>query len=383
MTNRRLKVIHIHTDLKFIKATSRFEGNYFENLSFVILKERQHSKFEDNNEIKYFKDNKRNLKKIISLCSDAEVVVLYNLCGRKSFISNRLPENTQIIWRFFGQELYSKLWKELISEETLLLLSENKLRLFYTTKKKTNRIISFLKNRINFSGEFQSALKKINYFACLSEEEYCYLKHYWPNLPAFLKLPVRKPEGEIKAYTPNEKQRIIIGNNKSRYNNHVDIVNIIKKANIVDKSYSFEMLFNYGNETKYSSIIRKLVKESKNIRLIEGFMHYDEFENYYEGTRAFVLNGYRQMALGNIFIAFEKGTKVYLNKKNPVYNWLKSEEFLIFTIEDFIKDLKTDNLLLEESLARHNLNCYKKIAQKYSENHFQEQLYLKILENNP
>jgi dTDP-N-acetylfucosamine:lipid II N-acetylfucosaminyltransferase len=93
----------------------------------------------------------------------------------------------------------------------------------------------------------------------------------------------------------------------------------------------------------------------------------EEFNNLYLDTIALVINGYRQMAMGNIFEAFKNGTKVYLNEKNIILKWLREEGFLLSSIDDFAFDLKNELIELNENEITHNQNQLIKLASKYSQ----------------
>jgi hypothetical protein len=89
---------------------------------------------------------------------------------------------------------------------------------------------------------------------------------------------------------------------------------------------------------------------------------------------AFVLNGYRQMAMRAVFESLTSGVKVYLNKKNIILQWLKEEGFLIFNMEDFSIDMAKDNLFLSNDQAEYNTIQFEKFRSKYNLEDFQKEL---------
>ena len=102
-----MKAIHIHTDLKFISNTNRFEGNYFENVIVIIGNVNDY-----NGPFKksawFFDKSLNSVHKIIKLCAEADLVVLYDLDYIKCKIALGLPTKMTIAWRFFGHELYAR-----------------------------------------------------------------------------------------------------------------------------------------------------------------------------------------------------------------------------------------------------------------------------------
>ena len=108
------------------------------------------------------------------------------------------------------------------------------------------------------------------------------------------------------------------------------------------------------------------------LSMLTSFVPATEYEMLYSRAAAFVFNGWRQMAMGNIFIALNNSVKVYLNKKNTAYNWLKSEGFSIFTIEDFEKDITNGNFFLSEKDANNNIKSLDLLSEKYSYQQFRD-----------
>ena len=373
--NKRLKVIHIHNDKKFIDITKGFEGPYFENFVVVIGEKGNYKGFYENSAC-YFKPSLSNVKKIISLCTTADLVVFYNLDNIKSFIANQLPEKVKKAWRFFGTELYKKIPEVVYSDLTQNVLNETgKSKLNELVKRKINQTKSLLKWRRSFEKEFERAIPKIDFFIGLCKEEYDFLKTYWGELPNFIQLPVfLKRE---KSSNHQKKDLIIVGNNRSAYNNHLDVLKLIKENNMIDAT--FVMPFNYGVETLYSKKVRDAAKSISNVELLEDFLTVSEYEMLFKKAKAAVFNGYRQMAMANVFFAIRNDVKLYLNKKNIVLEWLRNEGFFVFTIQDFQNDLKNNNLMLSKNEASHNASQFKKLENENNLEIFQKKIYTSAL----
>src|SRR5699024_1419419 len=91
-------------------------------------------------------------------------------------------------------------------------------------------------------------------------------------------------------------------------------------------------------------------------------------------SSAFVHNGYRQMALGNIYAALRNGVKVYLNEKNVIMQWLLNEGFLIFSLNEFQNDIECDNLRLSQDQAQTNIDRLTQLMKNYTIEHFQQNI---------
>ncbi|MFW6009489.1 MAG: hypothetical protein ACOCP8_09525, partial [archaeon] len=213
--------------------------------------------------------------------------------------------------------------------------------------------------------------------------EYNFLLKYYNQLPEFIKLPygdfkdIKLPPFDLKKTT--EKPVIIVGNNRSSYNNHFDIIELIENSSNKEK-YNFSFLINYGTINSYSTKLYKILKDRKYYSGLTNFFPFNEFVTLYQKSTALVINGYRQMAVGNIFLGIQNGLKIYLNKKGVVYHWLIEEGFKIYSLEDFKNDIDNNKVFLSYSIAEYNLRQLKKITVNYTLSDFQKDLYNKITE---
>jgi dTDP-N-acetylfucosamine:lipid II N-acetylfucosaminyltransferase len=370
MTKTKLKAIHIHTDLKFLHQTKMFQGGYFTNTSIVLIK----NKATDvkNTDALLYGTEQEDLQRIVDLCTQADLVVLYDLNPIKIKIVLALPKEVKIAWRFFGYELYSKrpdLFKSDLSRKYDKKFFSNNLRRilsrYYNLIFKGNRIIN-IDSRV---------LNRINYFLAISQEEYDFLKFYWPNLPQFIKVPYFHLKEKIVEVDFQKKQQpnpvVIIGNNRSSYNNHLDLIEIIDN-NANKKCYNFTLFFNYGSEGDYAKeVIKKTVNKNYFI-IINNFLNKEDFTKIYQNAAALVINGYRQMAGANIRAALANGVKVYLNHKNVHKQFLENQGFKLFSIEDFEADLKNNKLGLDKTIALHNVKNFNRIKEAYTRDDFQK-----------
>lgn len=371
-----VKVIHIHTDLKFISDSDRFKGNLFLN-KIIIVSNTKDLKTNYKENVSFYNFSPKSIRKIIERCNEADLVVLYDLDSIKGKIVISLHPNIKIAWRFFGHELYGKDISNYISKLTQQSLELN---IFEQKIKKIQKYIySFFKNLkwgFNKNIDFSNVIKRIDYFMCYSREEYEFLLKKWTYLPKFIKLSIPSSFNSIKDFSDKEKS-IIIGNNRSSYNNNLDIIEIIKKSKN-SYYYKFNLLFNYGKETKYSQKVRSSVQGLDYFLVINDFMSFDVFNQLYRKTCAAVFNGYRQMALGNIIRCFQFGVKLYLNERNILMKWLKNEGFIIYDINDFNKDLDNNNLSLNNSEINHNAEKLSKLINLYTVDDFQKAILLSI-----
>ena len=361
------KIIHVHSDRKFISDSEKFDGEFFVN-ELLILDTKNSFNEEYNNKALFFEPNPENLNKILAIVNTADILVLYNLDFFKSKIVNCVDKKVKIIWRFFGTELYSR-------KPHLYLSTKSKSffipRLF---KDQVKRIFPFLFQKEKL---FYRAIKRSDAIVCVFKEEYEYLIRHWNHLPKFIPfakdgLHLYSKEINFELEYP-KSNTVVIGNSRSHYNNHLDILELVETSNL-NKKININILFNYGVENAYTDKVREKATDIEKATLIDSFMPVHEFIDFYGPVAAFVNNSYRQLALGNIMMALHRGVKTYLNKKNPTYTWFKNEGLYIYVIEDLKNDLESGQIYLAKSEIVHNLKCLKNIKDVYTKTDFQLQI---------
>lgn len=379
--DRKLKVIHIHTDYKFVSGSNIFDGEIFDN-EVIIFQNKESYKGKIQHKTILLKTTNRDLNKAVKICINSDLVVLYDLNNIKYRIALSLPSNIKIAWRFFGYELYGRK-KELFLSEKSLTNSSQKKKVYIRSLLK---FYHYLKYKENLNYIFDKAVKRINYMLVLSNEEYNFLKDNWNNLPEFIKLPHRYFEETLRIPTAKKKEKnripnIVIGNNRSSYNNHLDVIELVDN-NPAKSNYNFTLLFNYGPTGQYYNAVKNKVQNKPYYTLIDDFIPPDEFDNFYRNISTLVINGYRQMAGANILLAIRNGVKVYLNDKNIFKKWLENEGISVFSITDLDKDLKDGNIQLNYDIAHKNLEQLKKFSERYTKEDFQKVMYNKIVDKS-
>jgi dTDP-N-acetylfucosamine:lipid II N-acetylfucosaminyltransferase len=374
-----LKVVHIHTDPKFINSEKIFFGEAFENESLLLSDADETGRLRDHPMI-CFKKTRKGIVETIRRCENADLVVLYGLDVVKSYIANRLPDGMPVAWRFFGYELYDKKKDIFLSESAREFVQIMKTFCFRTLfQKATNRIVFMLKMRMRPGTEFKHAVKRINVFLCFSEEEHDLLRNHWKNIPKLLKLPIGK-SSFLEPYSPIGKKQalVVLGNSRNIFNNHVDIIEGIHRSKNKDKP-EFVLLFNYGKENLYTRSVRRKIAGLPGFKAIENFMTVSELKRLYDRAGSLVVNGYRQMALGNIFLAIRAGVKIYLSEKSSTFHWLRREGFCLYSTDQFYRDLEDGDLVLGENEIRINHDRLKALQDSWDVETFQRKICDEIM----
>lgn len=378
---KKNEIVHIHSDYKFVDlGAKRFISPHINN-TIILINRQDGTSYNGNykDQSLYFENDQE--EEIIEICRSADMVVVYGLYDFKSKIVMALPKNLIIIWCFFGYELYRNMKDIALSD-----LTKSYLKSPAPESSSFKGILKKYYRRIK-SGKpkkllIEESMKMVDYVMMSTKEEYEYLKKYWKDLPKFMQVPFEKTQIELpinfdKVTSPNYKPTVVIGNSKNIYNNHMDIIKLIEAEKNRD-AYKFVFLCNYGKNNLYYDELKEITQDKDYYQVIEDFMPIQEFINFYTTIDALVINGYRQMAMGNILAGLKMGVKVYLNPHNPTFNSFVKEGFSIYNIEDFKKDLASHNFVLEQNIAKNNIEACSRMMEKYSIEEFQKDI-LKIM----
>lgn len=370
-----MKIIHIHSDPKFVTASiKRFQSKKINN-RFIFLGDREQLINLNNEGVIFFRKEKEVIPQIIDYCRDYDMVILYYLNGIKIDIALQMPKGIIMVWRFFGSELYSLIPHRIYSATT-----QRYIRLGSRTQRIKKQIKSRLIKTYPRALPIIRAVERIDYFIGVYQEEYEYLKDIGFDLPDFILKNINKETFFRDSLNFYKQPYVIVGNSRNKANNHLDILKGLDK--ISNNTLSVKMFFSYGPEDKYTQAIRHFVQNRDWIMLIEEFLEKDGFQNIYGNAAALVINSYRQMALGNIFTAIGTGTKIYLSKKNSTYAFFLNNDIRVFSIEDcFFEDYKNNEVFLSKEEAIHNVEKMKEISKKYTVEDFQRKI-IKIIESN-
>ena len=362
-----MRILHIHSDWKFLSSLSLYDSPKIMNE--VIFIGEKHVERED---IEYLPFTKKNINIIAKKADTFDVVIFYSLRLEHSLICERISSKVIVIWRFFGAELYALLNKELLSPESQR----------YYNPQRIHHVLSVIKNTILYSASaetiFWKAVKRADYMSGLCSAEYDYLKIRFDKLPPFIQLPYRWIEPRQGSGSRN---LIIVGHSGDIYGNHLEVLRRLT-MNPSMHDYNYVLFFSYAQYSeRYSNAVINKVKNYGNFRVINEFLGRKEYEEIVGKASAMVINSYRQHGMGNVFYALRNGIKVYLSKINVMYDWLVSEGFLVWTLKDFMEDISKNNVVLSKEQVEHNIKAYKGLSEKYSKKKYL-QLLLSLKKEN-
>ena len=353
-----MKILHIHSDKKFLYLVACYSNPQIEN-TIVFLGE----DFENSYNIIFYKKNKSAYKEISLLAREYDVVVFMSMCLQHALICTQLPQTIKVIWRFFGGELYPFLQQEILTDKSRKFFKHSPL----------HSTLSCLKNTLLYGASansiFWQAVGRANYFMCLSKDEYDFLHERFEAIPEFLQAPFRQMEGIDVCC--KKQPTIIVGHSKNIDGNHIDILDLILKSSMSD-AYRYILFFSYSEYSKeYSEAVLERAIKCRNLKIVEQMLPFEEFNEIQRTSSVLVINAKRQIAMGNIFSAICNGMKVYLHPQNVMYNWFLRHGIKIFSTSDLLDDLEQGNILLSEDVMESNITQYNKLASTYNVLDFQ------------
>jgi hypothetical protein len=349
-----MKFLHFTTDEKFINgAMSTFELAFPSQNRLYLLKAPAnpktryvHQKYITQEIVK----NSQVLDFYKRIAKNADWVIIHGMndVWAEFILKNK---NIKILYVIWGAEIYGNRYlyaKNILGEKTKNLLENNsKFSLKDFLKMKFN---SFRYGKSKSKEEVQllnkQAIQKIENIAILYKEE----------IEGFYKNEILiKPINYLKfGYYPFEYfmdqvdskvklgNNILIGNSSSYSNNHLEVFEHIKTFDLEDKKLIVPL--SYGDPVLSKQLLSKgqsLLKD--NFYPILDFMPLSAYTKLMQTCNVVIMNHYRQQAVGNIISAVYLGAKVFLNKENSAYLYLKGLGCHIYEITE---DLNSHNDLL-------------------------------------
>lgn len=329
--------LHIMDDEKVIDRTiDYFEAVFPHENKYVVLLPQKVEK------LKYIKNTRRveickykskewfNVVKSINEYS--EVIVHYLNPIKVRFI-NSIKHN-KITWIIWGSDLYQGLlanrgyrqyYDNYILSKSMMI---SKIRQKFP-------IVANLLDNIRLKKRIK-AISKISRVAAI-EPDYKLLLNYFPELSHlkkydFFYYPIDSIIGDTLKNKRCTGSRIMLGNSASPTGNHEYALQLLKNKEIHNEII---IPLSYG-PINYKNFVINKIKEYKplTITILSEFLPLEKYNEMLLSCSNFVYANFRQEALGNIVIALYLGGKIFLDKKNPLYEYLKQLGLIIYSLEE-------------------------------------------------
>lgn len=317
-----MKVLHISLDDIFINAAlEQFDTCELDKNDLMIWSDNESLKKTARIPTKIYPigTNKKELKAFVSTY---DLVILHSLTVENATIVNQcLSPKQKSVWMLHGYEAYST---SVFSEDEII---SKKTQSYFGNKKKSKlkKLIRPLIETVieTDNKSILSAAKNVDYLGILYKEEFEFISSkmdmnakWFP----FSYYPLNKIIGNNSDLVSG--QNILLGNSATSSNNHIDILDVLSKADLSDRKVICPL--SYG-DLEYARQLNlygsELIPES--FFALNKFMELKEYNELLNTCSICIMNHQRQQAVGTVMAMIYKGSKVYLNKHNTLYPFLK------------------------------------------------------------
>ena len=360
------KILHITTDNKFIShALSTFESVYPNQNTVWMLNVSGETNVANNQYDKKFTLRQRFSPKFLNQLKQFDLVILHSFIASWYPLIALAPRSVRFAWLGWGYDYYNYIYKdssELLLEDTLKL--SNHMRETETDHLTIKNIVRYPIKLVMNKVIKKVALKRIASFSPVLEEDYNMVKEakLISSLPQFMPWNYGSLEENLVANFIDQRvigNSILVGNNASMTNNHIEAFNLIATHNLPQTIKVFVPL-SYGNEDYKRNILEKGGEQlNGSFYPIVDFMPIDAYVELIKQCGYVIMNHKRQQAVGNIVIMLYLGARVFLREENPTYKMLKKEGAILNTVQE----LSMQPELLQKPLSENEIQ--KNIAVLY------------------
>ena len=372
-----MKILHLISDHQVVERTLGVYENIFPDCNDVLV-------FSNDSNFKRLKKdyrdrivNKNNLTTIANNYdfSDVTYVIAHYLTMEKIDFIKLIPYNIHVCWEIYGGDLYDQFLepggykmyytspldfdKYGFYKKHLLFIFNCALYIKYRNKyifrHQLNKQFDYISGRVN---SLQYCCK---YDASFVEEHAHRSIHSYEVFNYSLSTVL----GELKDVDFYEGSDIMVGNSASFSNNHLYVMNYLKKISL-PQNLKYILPLSYGGNQRYAEYVERIYKSVFDTQ-IETFRQYiplHEYNKTFLRLKAVILSSWRQESQGTAIMAFYLGLKVFMSYKSPLYKWFVECGFIVFTIEnananDFVESLSIDDKKKNRELVlnRYSESC--------------------------
>ena len=158
---------------------------------------------------------------------------------------------------------------------------------------------------------------------------------------------------EVHKYAGN----VLLEHSANISNNHLDIIAVLKEKKIDFQDRNIYIPLSYGDERLADSVKKESYFMGAQVHCLTEMLPLNDYKEMVSGCTHAIFGMIRQSGLGNIYMCFKKGIKVFLFKDSILYKQFKAEGYYVFTIEN---DLSDDAIRepLPPDQALHNYNKF-------------------------
>jgi len=344
-------ILHILQDEKFSEmAIELFESVSKNKNDYCVITNKSNFKFIKTSKVKKISNFKLLNGSFLGTFNNYDFVVLHLLDQKNKYIIMNASKDVKFLWIGWGMDYYDFISQDLHLDQTKLLL----------VSQKQYSIKTFVKTFLFRNYNVNDVMKRVDFFAPVLENEYELVKQHFDEFkPKFIDWNYGTLEQIVSGFKDIKLNgnNVLVGNSATPTNNHYEAFDLLKQINFNNKVF---VPLSYGVEEYKNSII-KLGNDlfQQNFYPLTDFMVLEEYLKLISSCSVVVMNHLRQQAIGNINIMLYLGARVFLNKKNPAYDFYKELGVTFNTVDELSMELIHQPLTYIE--VENNRDALKKV----------------------
>lgn len=330
------------------------------------------------NQLKYIKNIEKieradSLDEWGKIVSDPQVDILFLHGLWRGYLKavDLIQSNVKVMWWCYGMEIYENVF----GRPALMGLNIYKPRTlrFYLSCgpfyiRLLHRLLLFHPRlyvliRMSFDIVFRKPernlkkmLSRIDYVWTPLETEFDEFKKRHPYIkgkPYRLRPVVNKDDVEIH----NQTGGILLEHSANITNNHLDILDSIKRKKINLSGRTIYIPLSYG-EKKMARLVEEEAKfEGATVHCLKNPLPLNDYNEMISSCSHAVYGMLRQSGLGNVYLCFRKGIKVFFFEDSILFKQFKKDGYYVYSIENDLNDHSIESPLTPEE-AIHNYNLF-------------------------
>lgn len=327
-----MNILHLVQDEKFIDFFSRTmdltDGNHHHYIVHTpdsgqpLLHIKQITPFRRVNN-NYFSTPTMNVE-----FTNCDVLVVHFLTPQGVKMINAAPTSIKIVWSGWGGDYYYLLpggQDNLLSPETREISKMlDSQRAGKNILLQVRLLLRPIRRLYYLHYKLIPAINKVNFFSSPIPEDYLLLKTNLGNNfnATYVQLNYGSVEETFAVCNKDaEKINILVGNSATLTNNHVEVFRLLANQDLTNRKVIVPL--SYG-DSDYREIVLDYGKKilGHHFHPITDFLPLLEFNRIISTCSCAIMNHYRQQALGTIGSLLYGGTKLFLNTKNVISQFL-------------------------------------------------------------
>lgn len=204
--------------------------------------------------------------------------------------------------------------------------------------------------------DLRNMLARMDYIFTPLKNEFIKLKDAHPYIkaaPFVLRAPIVKEELEIH----DKAGGVLFEHSSTISNNHLDLIKTLRKKKIDFSGRHIYIPLSYGSKILSNRIMQEATFDNGYVHCLLEAMPLDDYNKMISSCSHAFFGMLRQSGLGNIYMCFQKGIKVFFFKDSILYEQFKNDGYYVYSIENDLNNKSIAEPLTPEQ-AYHNYNLF-------------------------